>query len=405
MRIGILTYFNVSNFGANLQALSTFLFLKKKGFSPLMINWLPRDLQLQNQSESEQYLAHKRFVERFFEISEECVTLEEVENALINNNITSVIIGSDAVLQHHPFLTRIVFPCRRIIGLNSATTDRMYPNPFWGCFKREILGDIKLFLMSASSQNSNYKLFSRKVKKKMKGDLLKFDYISVRDTWTSKMVCYLTDNCVSPSITPDPVFALNQNLENLIPTKEHILRKFNIPNDYVLLSFRTKGLVSENWIDTLAHFFSQSNISCIALTMPCGIKFEHHLEYEIKSPLDPLDWYALIKYSKGYIGENMHPIVVSLHNSVPFYCFDTYGVLKFANLFCNERSSKIYHILEASSLLNYRCTANTRFFSPDSPHIIYKKILEFDRKISTEFSERMFYEYNQMMMSIENLLT
>lgn len=38
----------------------------------------------------------------------------------------------------------------------------------------------------------------------------------------------------------------------------------------------------------------------------------------ISIPLNPIDWYALIKYSKGYIGERMHPIVVSLHNSVPF---------------------------------------------------------------------------------------
>ena len=32
MRIGILTFYKVANFGANLQALSTFYYLKSKGF-------------------------------------------------------------------------------------------------------------------------------------------------------------------------------------------------------------------------------------------------------------------------------------------------------------------------------------------------------------------------------------
>lgn len=53
--------------------------------------------------------------------------------------------------------------------------------------------------------------------------------------------------------------------------------------------------------------------------MPTGIGFKHNFDFSITTPLPPLDWYALIKYAKGYIGENMHPIVVALHNAVP--CF------------------------------------------------------------------------------------
>lgn len=75
----------------------------------------------------------------------------------------------------------------------------------------------------------------------------------------------------------------------------------------------------------------------------------------ISIPLNPIDWYALIKYSKGYIGERMHPIVVSLHNSVPFYCFDEYGIKTFeGNWFqrkYNKETSKTYLIVKRAGLL------------------------------------------------------
>ena len=43
MKIGILTYHSVYNFGANLQVLSTVGYLKNNGFEPIVINWIPED--------------------------------------------------------------------------------------------------------------------------------------------------------------------------------------------------------------------------------------------------------------------------------------------------------------------------------------------------------------------------
>lgn len=37
MNIGILTYYRVANFGANLQAVSTYYYLKNNGYNPLFI--------------------------------------------------------------------------------------------------------------------------------------------------------------------------------------------------------------------------------------------------------------------------------------------------------------------------------------------------------------------------------
>lgn len=64
---------------------------------------------------------------------------------------------------------------------------------------------------------------------------------------------------------------------------------------------------------------------CIAFPMPVGIRFKHPFAYEIGIPLPVLNWYGLIKYASAYVGSNMHPIIVSLHNGTPCYSIDYWG--------------------------------------------------------------------------------
>ena len=45
MKIGILTFANVPNFGANLQALSTISYLQNHGYNPILIKWEPEDFE------------------------------------------------------------------------------------------------------------------------------------------------------------------------------------------------------------------------------------------------------------------------------------------------------------------------------------------------------------------------
>ena len=44
-KFGILTYHWVSNFGAQLQTLSTYKCIEKSGNMPIIINWIPDDLK------------------------------------------------------------------------------------------------------------------------------------------------------------------------------------------------------------------------------------------------------------------------------------------------------------------------------------------------------------------------
>ena len=129
------------------------------------------------------------------------------------------------------------------------------------------------------------------------------------------------------------------------------------------------------------------------------------MEYEIPSPLLPLDWYALIKYSQGYIGHNMHPIVVSLHNANPFFAFDNYGMKRLNGFLSNDHSSKIKHILISAGLNDWRVSCLRRSFIAPAPEFVLNKLLNFDKDTALSFSKSYLQKYEVMMSNILNAFT
>lgn len=400
MRIGLLAYHSACNFGANLQLLSTIGFLKKEGHTPIVINWIPASLEkeYEKKTPSIQKTIHQTFRKKHYTETSLCRNDKDIANCIAEYNIEAIIIGSDAVAQHHPFWSRIGFPTKRIISFNKFSEDRMYPNPFWGSFLKYTEKPIKIAVLSASCQNSAYSQFSHDTINEMNKSISQYSYLSVRDDWTRDMYSYITNKKITPSITPDPVFALNYNVPQ-IPSYEEIKSKFNLPSKYILVSFLNSYTVSKEWCERFKDIAILSGYNPIALTFPKGIVFGHSFDKEIEIPLDPLDWYALIKYSNGYVGHNMHPIVVALHNAVPFFSFDNYGILKF-QYFVNEKSSKIYHILSKADFLSHRISARTIYQKAPSPEFVLEKINTFDKKKCEQFAEYYYREYLNMMTNI-----
>lgn len=406
MKIGILTFADVPNFGANLQALSTVCYLKKAGHVPVLIKWEPADFEARFTGirTKPQPKAHFDFCADYLPWTELCRDDNDIVMAVTRNDIEAVIVGSDAVLQHHSLLSRIQFPTQTIIRILDITSERIFPNAFWGTFSEKLGDNIPMAIMSASSQNSKYSRLLPSTKKTMKACLDRFKYVSVRDIWTRDMLRSVSGGTINPPITPDPVFAFNENCKELIPSRDVIMAKYHLPDRYVLVSMKCRLLHDKMWMDGLKKSFAEKGMQCVALPMPTGIDFEHNFDYTIQSPLSPLDWYALIKYANGYVGENMHPIVVCLHNAVPCFCFDTYGTLKYARMYCNEKSSKIYDIMAAFSLLQNRCNAYPRFWKCPSPDVVVEKILTFDKGKCIGHSLLKQKQYVQMMKDIENAL-
>ncbi len=159
MRVGILTYHSVCNFGANLQALSTVEYLKKNKIEPIVINWVPFQLEevFKKNTTEAQIEAHNDFVKAHLPVSKLCRTDDELVAVINHSKIDSIIVGSDAVFQHYPLLSRIVFPTRTIVSIVNPTVDKIYPNPFWGTFLKKIKKKVAIAAMSASCQNTEYK--------------------------------------------------------------------------------------------------------------------------------------------------------------------------------------------------------------------------------------------------------
>ena len=403
MKIGLLAYHAVCNFGAMLQLLSTYMFLKNHGHEPVIINWVAKDLEnyyAQNTPISQIENQLKLRLQLWKETAL-CRTIKDVANIISNEQIDAVIIGSDAVAQHHPLFERIVFPCRNIIAINSVTSDVVFPNPFWGIWTDYLDKPVPVALMSAASQDSKYKYISKKLRKQMKERIMAFSYVSVRDVDTQKMFSFITEGQCCPSVTPDPVFAFNQNAASLVPSKEELMKKYGLSGKYMLISFKNEKRcnVSQTWLNKFQDIAKHHGIQCVSLPFSTSLS-AGELESEIALPLNPIDWYALLKYSCGYIGNNMHPIVVCIHNTVPFFSFDNYGTKHANGLFCDSSTSKIRHILKVAKLLDCRIASNSLFRRTPSPEHVFNKLQTFDKAKCKNFAQGYLNKYNEMMTKI-----
>ena len=120
-------------------------------------------------------------------MSKRCINDIDIVTVINEEHIEAVIVGSDAVAQHHPLLSRMVFPSKRFISFSHPASDKLFPNPFWGEFLDYVDYPVSVSLMSVSNQQSNYDLFTRKEKDAMMRYITRMSYISVRDNWTQNM--------------------------------------------------------------------------------------------------------------------------------------------------------------------------------------------------------------------------
>jgi hypothetical protein len=399
MKIGLLAYHSVCNFGAILQLFSTYSYLRNHGHDPIIINWVTEglDQQYKNSSKSDQISMSIALRKQLWVETELCRDSADVAQAIQSNGIEAVIVGSDAVLQHHPLWERIQFPTRTIFTIYHPTEDRMYPNPFWGEFNKYLAKPVPWCVISGSSQNSQYKAINKKDRNAMSDSLKGVSYISTRDRWTSDMISFVTNGRLVPDVTPDPVFAFNHNAQANIPSKEETFRKFGLKRNYVLMSFKYWS-VSQQWIDEFVAIANANTVDIIKLPFS-DMESIGKMNHEIPFPLSPIDWYALIKYSSGYVGHNMHPIVVALHNAVPFFSFDNYGIKKCRGLFTNEKSSKIYHILNLAGFESNRVSCISSRFNPPTPSTVFSKLQEFPTEKAKSFSKEYYSKYQAMMDS------
>lgn len=404
MRIGILTYHCVPNFGAQLQATSTVGYIQRMGHEAVVLHWYPKDLEdmYACRIPKEQIEAHKAYTRDVLPITDICRTEEELLRVIKQNNIDAIIVGSDALFKYMPLKLRKRFSKRKLryVTRNVMSVECLNGNPFFGGFVARLEKKIPVVAFSVSSQNCPYFAMTKQEKVQMREAMGNFKTITVRDEWTKGMVEDILD-ITDVTITPDPVFSFNQNCYVQMPTKEEIFKKYQLRDNYLLFSFSNK-FIEESYIQQLAHAARNSGYLPVAFPMPEGL-YDAGIEPKVLLPLTPLDWYALIKYSAGYIGERMHPIVVCLHNAVPFFSFDEYGTSR-NKLFGLQKeyiqsSSKTFRILERAGLSDWMHSYKQTKTLPVTTEVI-EKIELFDKDRCEKFSAFYQKEYDAGMQQL-----
>lgn len=405
MKIGILTYHCVPNFGAQLQATSMVGYLKKLGHDPVVLNWYPYDLEerFKKTVSAEQIRMHDRYTSEYLPITSLCQSEEQLIDVVNAIDLDAVILGSDALFKYIPQRERRWFSYRKLKFCQKTvlSCEDIKENPFFGGFLSKLKKNIPAVGFSISSQNCNFKKLNREEKNKIKKMLGNLGVITVRDEWTKFMVEFITGR-ENIRVTPDPVFSFRQNFYGEFPSREKILNKFNLPSNYVLLSFSNR-FVPTDYVGLVAEELLRRGLTPVAFPMPERL-IDHGLAYKVDNPLSPLDWYLLIVYSLGYIGERMHPIVVSLHNANPFFSFDEYGCKNgvFKKRF-DKCSSKTFHIINAAGLdSNWFPLKGGGAFPPAEQ--VVDLLLSFDKRKCRAFAQEKYESFvMELNMVLESL--
>lgn len=354
MKIGILTFHRPANFGANLQAYSSFKYLTSKGHCVKVLDFVrDADLRYRKTVSESQLLSHKEFVENRLPLTDQAINQDQLLDIIAREKFDGIIIGADAVW--------------RI----SQDIDVFFGKLF-------LDNSIPVASMSAAHMGNGFSELEIQQKEIIRQCLMKFSFISVRDSWTM--------NCINKDIfggekivtvlNPDPVFMLSDFTEgeqwnsNGMCDKQYYL--MTLPKDWA-----SRGILSQKkikWFTEFKQLVNNAGYSLVELPLPEGIS-RMNFDYTIDYPIDPIEWFLWIKHAKAFCGLRFHAIVSSISCATPFYSIDSYGdssrlsmILDLLGFHKTARkrdiNSKIRNLLLNSSFANNRTGSFIEFESP-----------------------------------------
>ena len=393
MKVGILTFHRPANFGANLQAYSSYKYFASKGHDVKVINYIRDvDLNYKNRVSQVQINAHINFVESILPITKEVYTAKELQTLVKEERFELIAIGADAVWRSPEddciFFAKWLFECPEI-------------------------ANIPVISMSAAHMGNGFMSISDDKRQAIKDCLDKFAFISTRDTWTRDMINRDIYNGTKKvqTINPDPVFMLN-NLNNEVWENQGFESK-----KYYIMSLNAnwcKGKMGKNrmkWFNDFKAIVNRNGYKLVELPIPegpSGMPFDHTVQF----PIDPLQWYLWIKNAKAYCGLRFHAIVSSISAGTPFFSIDSYGtctrityLLQKLGLYKlaakGDENSKIRNILKDSKFEEYRIDSFIENFPAKRLFNMLEKV---DGKDIKDLRDKFINEYVNNMQRMFNAI-
>jgi hypothetical protein len=393
MNIGILTYHRPYNFGANLQAYTTTLYLKKLGHNPIILDYYTdegRDVYRKMVPEI-QWAAHDNFIEKNLPLSPKFKNKSELIEYVESMQFNGIIVGADAVWSWNKKLKEI--PPYFLDWLVETPSIRKIPSA----------------TMSVAHMGNGFKHLTPIEREHLKNVIKRIDFISVRDKWTKYVIntdIFNGEEYVK-IINPDPVIIL----KNLLPQSSEI-HCSKVYGDYIVCTLSQSCYIMREWISKLRKDANERFIKLVELPLPEGVS-GLNFDYTVPYPLDPLDWYQWIINSKGFIGFRFHSIISAISGDVPFFSIDSYGknsnlinmlnhmkMYKFAGLF--DYRSKIYQLLSDINMKDRR-VHGIRGLQAINPSLVLKNLMNCDKKKIVSARESLANIYVSNMERLMNV--
>lgn len=295
MKIGLLTYFGDLNCGTNMQALSTFLALKKAyphdaveiiPFHGFRAKWLPyktfSPVNLWN--DMKRFMKYHEFKRKQLHVAGDIV-IKEVDKALqyiASRNYDVIYVGADTLLE----------------------LDKLAPgydgiSAYW-------LKDIKAkkVLIAASSKNVAFEKLSPKQKVDLKTAANQFSFVGVRDRATVSLFEHLLDNPEKIEYIPDPTFTYDIDYSYV----DNYLKKkgVTLPSKSVFIQFYS----NDYWLNDVAKDLKQRGYTLVTNR---GVSWSDIVLID----MSPLEQVGLYRYMDFIITHRFHDSVFSLKNHTP----------------------------------------------------------------------------------------
>ena len=341
MKVGILTFHRSYNLGANLQALAMRNILEAKGAVPIFINFqeawkmntYKKNISLEQQKQ------HEEFFAEYYNESEVLLTNESVKTYCLKE-LDAVLVGSDAVFRLIPKFDPIriakVMLRRKSSSLPPASNNApAYWLPWTNQNESEPNRVVKASV-AASSMGTNFYFLGSRLISELNKCLQGFDYISVRDQWTQKMVKFITKGQQIPEICPDPVFSLLKN--QTIPESEKPEMDLS---KTILLSADFRN----TWVDEFIKCAHREGYLVGGISQPNREFYYPGADINIKLPLSPLKWFSILGSAAGYVGTRFHALVSCIVQGVPVINVDNHPRSRIM-----KTSSKMYDLCERAEI-------------------------------------------------------
>lgn len=388
MKIGILTHHWVYNFGANLQTLATQAALQAEGHDPVIINYRePRKVERYNDAVSpEQAAMHHDFCKRYLHQSQVLHNAGQVEEFCMDS-LDAVVVGSDAVFMLIPQFDPLNI-VRKIRNPHFTATKKL--PPYWLDWKES--ADSKKHMIkasiAASSMGTYFFCLPPGIIRSIRNSIKQFRYVSVRDRWTELMIKVITRGRTKPGICPDPVFSLNRNFS--IPENED-------PAADVSKTILLSGNYRSSWIKAFAEKAHDMGYSVAGIPNPDSSYDYPEVDFHIKLPLSPLQWFKLFAGAAGFVGVRFHALVSCIANKTPVINVDPHGKSRLIKL-----SSKMHDLCQRAGIQNRYYTLKK--IQGTNPEDILQTLFDHEsRKKADEYAENAEKQFTDVIRTISAL--